>query len=48
MNFLAKDIKINEFIEVENSFRKFTQARKIDDLLENLQAADLLKKQIGN
>lgn len=36
------DIKINEFIEVEISSRKSTQARKIDELLENLQAGDLL------
>ncbi len=36
------DIKINEFIEIEISFRKSTQARKIDELLENLHAGDLL------
>ena len=36
------DIKINEFIEVEISSRKSTQVRKIDELLENLQAGDLL------
>lgn len=36
------DIKINEFIEVEMSSRKTTQARRIEELLENLQAGDLL------
>jgi len=36
------DIKINEFIEVEISSRKSTKARKIDELLENLQEGDLL------
>ncbi len=36
------DIKINEFVEVEISSRKSTQARKIDELLENLHAGDLL------
>lgn len=36
------DLKINEFIEVEISSRKSTKARKIDALLENLQAGDLL------
>lgn len=36
------DIKINEFIEVEVSSRKSTQARKIDELLDNLQTGDLL------
>jgi len=36
------DIKINEFVEIEISSRKSTQARKIDELLENLQAGDLL------
>ena len=36
------DIRINEFIEVEVSSRKSTQARKIDELLENLQKGDLL------
>ena len=36
------DIKINEFIEVKIFSRKSTQARKIDELLENLQAGDLL------
>ena len=36
------DIKINDFIEVEISSRKSTKDRKIDKLLENLQAGDLL------
>jgi|LGVC01.1.fsa_nt_gb DNA invertase Pin-like site-specific DNA recombinase len=36
------DIKINEFVEIEISSRKSIQARKIDELLENLQAGDLL------
>lgn len=36
------DIKINKFVEVEISSRKSTHARKIDELLENLQAGDLL------
>ncbi len=36
------DIKINEFIEVEMSSRKTTQARKIEELLGDLQAGDLL------
>lgn len=36
------DIKINEFVEIEISSRKSTRARKIDELLENLQAGDLL------
>lgn len=36
------DIQINEFVEVEISSRKSTKARKIDELLENLQSGDLL------
>lgn len=36
------DIKINEFVEIEISSRKSPQARKINELLENLQAGDLL------
>ena len=36
------DIKINQFIEVEISSRKSTQARRIDELLENLHTGDLL------
>jgi DNA invertase Pin-like site-specific DNA recombinase len=36
------DIKINEFIEVKMSSRKTTQARKIEELLEDLQAGDVL------
>lgn len=36
------DIKIHKFIEVEISSRKSTKDRKIDKLLENLQAGDLL------
>ncbi len=35
-------IKINEFIEVEISSRKSSKARKIDELLENLQTGDML------
>ncbi|MGB3222827.1 MAG: recombinase family protein [Desulforhopalus sp.] len=36
------DIKIDTFIEIEISSRKSTKDRKIDKLLENLQAGDLL------
>ncbi len=36
------DIKINEFVEIVISSRKSPQARKIDGLLEKLQAGDLL------
>ncbi len=36
------DIKINKFIEVKISSRKSTKDRKIDKLLEYLQAGDLL------
>ena len=36
------DYKITQFIEVEQSSRKSTQIRKIDELLENLQEGDLL------
>lgn len=36
------NIKIDKFVEVEISSRKSNKARKIDELLENLQAGDLL------
>jgi len=36
------DFKIDEFIETEVSSRKSTQARKIDELLDNLENGDLL------
>jgi DNA invertase Pin-like site-specific DNA recombinase len=36
------DIKIDEFIETEVSSRKSTQARRIDEMLANLESGDLL------
>lgn len=36
------DIKIDEFIEIEVSSRKSPQARRIDEMLENLESGDLL------
>ncbi len=36
------DFKINEFVEVEVSSSKSTKARKIDKILENFHAGDLL------
>lgn len=36
------DLKINDFIKTEVSSRKSTQARKIDEMLENLESGDLL------
>jgi DNA invertase Pin-like site-specific DNA recombinase len=36
------DIKIDEFIEIEVSSRKSTQARRIDEMLQNLESGDLL------
>jgi DNA invertase Pin-like site-specific DNA recombinase len=38
----SRGIHIDEFIEVEISSRKDTKARRIDELLERLQAGDLL------
>ena len=36
------DLTIDDFIEIEVSTRKSPQARRIDELLENLHTGDLL------